>query len=176
MWGLLTATMLALAAWGYEVAVGLPRYVDGKWVQRHSSRYGLIWPWPIPGRLAEVYYFYTNERGEEVRHGELRQYHGNGMLQTVSQYRHGKHHGISSDWNDKGQKTGDLIFRQGELIGWADYRDGELVFHTEGLYDENGTPIATKRFEGGRWFLRFYSGRKATLQIDPKTGEVSRLD
>lgn len=175
LYALLTGIAVGFGAWTYEVAIGFPRYVDGEWVRRRTSWYGWHYGNPIPRAKAEVYYYYRNEQGEEVRHGAIRQYHGNEALHTVGRYWHGKSDGTWTRWDDTGRKTGQAIWRKGERIGWSVYVNGELQYHNEELYDENGTPIATKRFEGGLWFLRFYSGQKPTLQIDPETGEVSPL-
>ena len=151
----------------------LPIY-EGQWVQRRTRWHGLGMGCPIPYQRGTIYYFYTNEQRQEVRHGEFRDLHGNGVLSSRSNYRHGKSHGTLIRWNSKGEKTNEEMYENGKQIGWSIYTAGKVHYHNEQIFD-NGTLIAWRRFENGGWFLQFPVGQQRQLQIDPRTGVLSGL-
>lgn len=168
-----TAVLLLLVMASYEFLVGFPRRIDGQWVQRRTIWHLWGMGCPIPYQRGTVYTYYEGDQGQEIRHGQFRRLHSNGVVSYRATYRQGELEGVVSEWDHKGLKTNVTIYSHGQRLGWAVYQDGKLHYHNEQLL-ENGQPIARRRFENGRWFLAFPSGKPPIWQIDSSTGEVSR--
>jgi hypothetical protein len=49
-----------------------------------------------------------------------------------------------------------------------------LHYWNEQILD-NGRPVASRKFEDGRWRLAFYCGEVVSRAIDERTGELSAL-
>jgi len=126
---------------------------------------------PIPYQRGEVYFFYHDPLGKEIRHGFFRQLHGNGEVENIGQYRHGRFFGVWNSFDHKGQQTNKTIYRDGEQVGWATYMSGSVSYYNEKIYWEENM-IAWKRFENGRWFLSTPTGVKHHLKINSTTGEI----
>jgi len=175
LWSILAVVGLAaLAAGGYELLRGFPRYVDGRWVRRVTVWHAYSMVLPVPYQRGTMYYVYPGPHGAEVRHGPFRTRHGNGRLNTAGVYRHGRFHGTWTTWDHGGRKTNEEFWWQGQHRGWAIYEQGRVHYHNEQLY-EDGRLVAWKRFEGGRWFLAVPSGVEPRFRIDPATGALTRL-
>jgi hypothetical protein len=99
IWTIAAVSLIALGVWHRDEQV-----IDGKTVQRRVIWQGRGMGNPIPtGRLSQVYYFYRDEHGKDVKHGEFRTYHLNGVMSMLANYRHGRPHGKSSLWDESGQ-------------------------------------------------------------------------
>ena len=76
-------------------------------------------------------------------------------------------------WNDRGVKTNEEFYYVGRQVGWAIYVDGRLHYWNEQILDE-GRPVASKKFEAGRWRLAFNCGETVSRAIDERERGCSR--
>jgi hypothetical protein len=166
---------LATAAGLYEVFVGFPRRVDGHWVRRATTWYGYDLALPIPYMRGEMWWYYTAPDGRRVLHGPRVYRHRNGHFAWLAEYRDGRAIGTATHWNDRGVKTNEEFYHVGRQVGWAIYVDGRLHYWNEQILDD-GRPVASKKFEGGRWRLAFNCGETVSREIDERTGELSVLN
>jgi hypothetical protein len=172
---LAVAVLFVLMMASYEFLIAFSRLIDGEWAQRETIWHGWGMGCPFPYQRGTVYTYYEDDQGQEIRHGEFRRLHSNGVVSYRAIYRHGEFEGVVSEWNHIGLKTNETIYSNGKRLGWAVYQNGTLHYHNERLL-QDGRSIASKRFENGLWFLEFHSGETPIWQIDSSTGEVSRLN
>jgi len=163
----------ALAAAGYEVLIGFPRQIDGRWVHRATTWYGYDQALPIPYMRGEMSWYYISPDGRRVLHGPRVQRHHNGRFAWLAQYRDGRLVGTATHWNERGVKTSEEFYHDGRQVGWAIYLDGRLHYWNEQILDGN-RPVATRKFEG-RWSIAFNCGETVSRAIDEETGRVSVL-
>lgn len=169
----LTIAAVACLAGGYELLVGWPRRVEGRWVRRVTAWHVYGLGLPIPYQRGTLYYAYAGPGGE-VRHGPFRTLHGNGHVATQGAYRHGRPHGTWTSWNERGEMTNAEFWVDGDHRGWAIYDAGRVRYHNERIL-EDGRLVAWKRFEDGRWFLAVPVGVPPRFTIDSATGAVTRV-
>jgi hypothetical protein len=100
--------------------------------------------------------------------------HRNGRFAWLAEYRDGRVVGTTTHWNDRGVKTNEEFYHLGRQVGWAIYLDGRLHYWNERILDD-GRPVASKKFEGGRWWLAFNCGETVSRTIDERTGELRVL-
>src|SRR5262249_55650121 len=103
--GLVVIASLATATSAYEVLVGFPRRVEGRWVRRATTWYAYDLTLPIPYMRGEMSWYYTAPDGRRVPHGSRVYRHRNGRAAHLQEYRDGRLTGIATSWNERGVKT-----------------------------------------------------------------------
>lgn len=169
------AIIASLAAGVYEVAIGFPRRVEGRWVWRTTTWYGYDLALPIPYMRGEMSWYYTAPDGRRVLHGPRVYRHHNGRFAWLADYRDGHIVGTATHWNERGVKTSEEFYHAGRQVGWAIYLDGQLHYWNEQILD-HGRPVASKKFEGGHWRLGFNCGETVSRTVDERTGELRVLN
>lgn len=115
VFSILGIVLLVSGSLAYEYCVGFPRIVDGQWVQRRTAWYskGLA---SLAVYRGQLYYYYTDPQGQEVRHGRFREVFANGQVHRVGSYRHGERHGTWTEWNVNGEKLSEGVFQDGKQV------------------------------------------------------------
>jgi hypothetical protein len=135
------------------------RFIAGRWVEKVTTYQGLSEVLPIPIAPLEIYYIYRNERGEKIKHGPYKSFYPNWNVDYEGFYRYGKQDGTATEWNIKGQKTGESFYRMGQGIGWAVYMDGRLEYENVEIW-ENGSRVGGKKYDIRGWELTFNCGSR----------------
>jgi len=148
--------------------------VEGREVQQVKKRWGLFWGMPFPGPIWQVYYVYTDDSGNKVKHGPYESFDRDGRLDYSAFYRDGRLDGTLSQFGKAGEKLQDSFYRAGKLIGQANYEHGHLVYENEAVF-RNERQVGEKHFENGHWSLSFRCGNEIDRRIDAETGEITNL-
>lgn len=69
------------------------------------------------GGVVVEYDYYTDEEGDEVKHGEYRRYYLNGEMQELITYAHGRKHGRFVYYHEADAKKVEGHYRHGQLHG-----------------------------------------------------------
>ena len=154
--------------------MGFPGRIDGRWVHRATTWYGYDLALPIPYMRGEVAWYYVAADGGHVLHGPRIHRHRNRRFASLAEYRDGRLDGTVTHWDDHGVKTGEEFYHAGRQIGWAIYLDGRLHYWNEQILDGD-RPVASRKFEDGRWRLAFNCGEMVSRAIDERTGALSVL-
>lgn len=163
---ILACSLIALATVAYELLIGFPRRVDGRFVRR-------VTVWSPEHRLERerMYYAYTDAHGAEVKHGVFENFQ-DGRLEQRANYRDGKLDGTITYWNMLGAKTQELYYRANTPYGWANFANGKLLtMHQEFVQD--GRTVGVENFSDNRYSLEFRCGELMNVAIDPVSGQMS---
>ena len=163
---ILACSLIALAAVTYELLIGFPRRVDGRFVYRVT-----VW---APGHRLErerMYYAYTDAHGAEAKHGVFENFQDGRLVQRAN-YRDGKLHGAITYWNMLGAKTQELYYRAGTPYGWANFANGKLLSMRQEIM-QDGRTVYIKNFSDNRYSLEFRCGELMNVAIDPVSGQMS---
>ena len=154
---------------GYEYFVGFPRRFDGKWVHRVTKlrEYN-------PLRQEEIYYAYLGPGKKEVKHGPFLQFSQFGNVTYNAYYKDGQLDGIVTWSNQFGEKTHQVLYRQGKAYGWSIYASGKLATLKEDVF-EGERRVAYKTFSNNRYSLTFYCGELIDAAIDPSSGALTHI-
>ena len=148
--------------------------IEGKKVQKVQTRWGLVWGMPFPGRVWQVYYVYTDDQGNKVKHGPYQSFDGDGRLDYTAFYRDGKLDGAVTRFGHHQEKLQESFYRAGHLVGQANYENGHLVYEHKAVF-KGANQVGEIRFENGRWSLSFICGTEIDKRINPITGEIADL-
>jgi hypothetical protein len=165
----LACSLLAMAAVAYEIVLGFPRKVDGRFVHRVT-----VWAEDHRFQRERIYYAYAEANGSEVKHGLFQNYQ-DGKLTQEATYRDGKLDGAMTFWNLLGAKTQELYYRAGTPYGWANFAGGKLLSMRQEIM-QDGRTVAVKNFADNRYSLEFRCGEFMNVAIDPVSGETSSID
>jgi hypothetical protein len=116
VWSLLIVVILALGGGAYEYFIGFPRLIDGKWVRRYTSWQTAGLGSPIVTGPSQIYYYYVDPQGREVRHGPFRNFHANGTVSRMGRYHHGEPDGTWTVWDQDGVIRGEKYWENGHLV------------------------------------------------------------
>lgn len=165
---ILACSLIILAAVAYELLIGFPRRVDGRFVHR-------VTVWSPEHRLERerMYYAYTDAHGTQVKHGIFENFQDGRLVQRAN-YRDGKLDGTITYWNMLGAKTQELYYRAGTPYGWANFAGGKVVSMRQEIM-QDGRTVAVKNFADSRYSLEFRCGELMNLTIDPESGVTSSV-
>ena len=163
---ILACSLIALATVAYELLIGFPRRVDGRFVHR-------VTVWSPEHRLERerMYYAYTDAHGVEVKHGAFENFQ-DGRLEYRANYRDGKLDGTITYWNMLGAKTQELYYRADTPYGWANFANSKLLSMRQEIMQDDRT-VGVENFIDNRYSLEFRCGELMNVAIDPVSGQMS---
>ncbi|HXO37917.1 MAG TPA: hypothetical protein VN872_04740 [Candidatus Acidoferrum sp.] len=162
----LACSLIAVATVAYEVLIGFPRRVEGRFVHRVT-----VWAPDHRFERERIYYAYTSADDRETKHGVFENFQDGRLVQQAT-YRDGRLDGTMTFWNLLGAKTQEIYYRAGAPFGWANFANDKLLaMHKE--ITQNGRTVGIENFYNGHYSLEFGCSELMNVAIDPVSGQIS---
>jgi len=146
----LKSTGLSLGVATHEICIGSIK--EGEKVKRTRLN--------DAKKLVEEYWV-IRKNGTFVKEGTHKEFHDNGKMAQLTNYKNDERDGAATFWNENGNKYSEEFYKDGNKSGRS------LAFGEKGEVLEEGEYVDGKK--NGKW--KFFKAGKLTKEIDYKLGK-----